>query len=130
MIWTKNNRTFAETQCLITGKPCPALARMVDRLADAMDSARTVTAADFEIEGSAQLAHCGQDCTAVYRANHARIRMFAGVAETADLDVMNLYADAMMDPEGQGFPAPDSAPPCAMIELRLPLVAHQVQAAA
>ncbi|MDP5218364.1 hypothetical protein Q5Y75_14120 [Ruegeria sp. 2205SS24-7] len=120
MIWTKNKQTFAATQCLKTGKPCPALARMVDRLATAMSSARSVTAADFEIEGSAQLFHCGQDCTALYRANHARIRMYAGVAETTDLDVMGRYADAMMDPEGRGFPAPGIAPPCAMVEARLP----------
>ncbi|WP_372570631.1 hypothetical protein [Ruegeria jejuensis] len=105
---------------------------MVDRLATAMSSTRSVTAADFEIEGNAQLVHCGHDCSAVYRANHARIRMYAGVAETTDLDVMALYADAMMDPEGQGFPAPGITPPCAMVEVRLPQIeqAHPAHAAA
>lgn len=119
MIWTKNYQTFAATLCQKTGKPCPALAMMADRLALAMTSARQVTAEDFEIEGSAQLRHCGLECTARYRANHARIRMFAGVEDSSDLDVMDRYLDAIMTVEGREFPATGTPPPCAMIEARL-----------
>lgn len=119
MIWADKTHQFTATLCRHTGRPCPAAARMVRKLAAAMTEAEAVTEADFEITGTAALSGCARQCTAKYAASHHSIRLFAGVEETADADMLHRLADALLDPDGQPLHGvAKAAVPCAMLDVK------------
>ena len=127
MIWKTRTHRFSATICQRTGKTCPALARIARALSTSMIEAGAVTAEGFEIEGSSELTHCSDGCTARFRARADEIRVFCGAAPDEDIEHLDSYADLMF---GMGTSSPLAniliRPPCAMIEaLTLP---HQTSA--
>lgn len=119
MIWADKTHRFSATVCRHTGRPCPAAARMMRKLARAMAAARPLTDEAFEISGTADLAGCPRQCAAKYTASHSGIRLFAGVSETADDAVLNRFADALLDPDGRPLTGAALTPvPCAMVDAK------------
>ncbi|GAA6193407.1 hypothetical protein [Phaeobacter sp. NW0010-22] len=114
-----HTQSLMATTCKHTGKTCPALSRMAEKLAQAMEAARPMTAEDFEIAGNSVLKHCPQHCPAYFHASHDRIRIFAGIAEGANTIALDQMADAMFDAgHKSGFAATQQKAPCAMVEIR------------
>ena len=117
MIWKTATHEFSATLCQKTGKTCPAMARMARAMAEAMATAGPVTTNEFEMEGSSDLTHCGEGCTARFRASPARIRVYCGTNADDPTDKLDDYADMMF---GDTFaPRPVGALaelPCAMLE--------------
>ena len=117
MIWKTKTHLFTATVCQKTGEHCPALARMAEKLAQAMATAAPVTAEDFEIAGSSELAHCPAGCAARFEASHESIRIFCGVDTDADGDRLNRFADMILRPAGRAMPSGLlSQTPCAVLE--------------
>ncbi|GGH33918.1 hypothetical protein SAMN05444007_107144 [Cribrihabitans marinus] len=117
MIWTTDTHRFTATTCQHTGRDCPALARMAEKLAGAMESARPTTTEDFEIEGTSTLDRCPYRCPARFRASHARIRIFCGVDGDAEIGPLDRLADLLLSAEAGGLPASAAPRPCAMVEV-------------
>ncbi len=118
MIWKTKTHEFSATVCQKTGKPCPALAQMARALADAMATAQPATNSEFEVEGSGELAHCADGCTARFRADHAQIRVFCGIGSDTPSAILNAYADLMFGQDTTFMPAGVvSELPCAMLEV-------------
>ncbi len=114
-----HTQSLMATTCKHTGESCPALSRMAEKLAQAMEAARPMTAEDFEIAGNSILKHCPQHCPAYFHATHDRIRIFAGIAEGANTLALDQMADAMFDAAHKtGFAATTQKAPCAMAEIR------------
>lgn len=117
MIWKTNSHIFTATLCRHTGRTCPALARMAEKLAQAMDKAKPVTTEDFEIEGNSTLKNCPHACSARFRASHERIRIFCDVGADEDGNRLDQFADTLLSPEAVMLPAGWLAqPPCALLE--------------
>ncbi|WP_170774699.1 hypothetical protein [Ruegeria lacuscaerulensis] len=118
MIWKTKTHEFTATVCQKTGAPCPALARMARALTDAMATARPATTDAFEIEGSSDLTHCAEGCSARFRAQPDQIRVFCGVAADTPAERLDRYADMLF---GADFTAHAASllptPPCAMMEV-------------
>ncbi len=118
MIWKTKTHEFTATVCQKTGKTCPALARMASAIAQAMETAVPATTPDFEIEGSSELTHCPEGCTARFQAQTDRIRVFCGTDVEASIDTLDGYADMMFGTTFSAMPADLLAnPPCAMLEV-------------
>ncbi len=119
MIWANKTHKYSATICRHTGKTCPAAAHMARKLADAVKQAEPLTADDFEISGTAQLSGCPRRCSAKYTASHSRIRLFAGVDDTADDTTLNRLADALLTADSQPLSRTAGTPvPCAMVDVR------------
>ncbi|KIC40792.1 hypothetical protein RA27_13645 [Ruegeria sp. ANG-R] len=117
MIWKTNTHAFTATVCQRTGQPCPALARMARALTHAMATARPVTTSDFLIEGSSELSHCPEGCTARFRAQSDQVRVFCGTDPEIETDRLDDYANMMFGTEFNSLPSGLlSTPPCAMLE--------------
>lgn len=117
MIWKTNTHEFAATVCQRTGKPCPALARMARALTQAVSTARPVTTSEFQVEGSSELTHCAEGCTARFRACPDQVRVFCGTNPGIETEMLDDYADMMFGTSFATLPAGLLAnPPCAMLE--------------
>ncbi|MEM7317551.1 MAG: hypothetical protein AAF408_00870 [Pseudomonadota bacterium] len=117
MIWTTKTHSYASTVCRHSGEPCPALARLAEKLADALMQARPATTDDFTIEGSVKLPQGQTDCTARFCASHDRIRIFCGVDSEAELGWLDRLADALFS-HGETACLPSGGPiPSAMVEV-------------
>ncbi|MEP2717973.1 hypothetical protein [Pseudophaeobacter sp.] len=109
----------SQSICMHLGSPCPSLARMLEALSGALDKARDVTEADFQICGESRLDGCDRHCPAQYVASHDRIRVFCDVSKEADTEALNLFADALFSPVSSGIAAAVIAQrPCAIGEVR------------
>ncbi len=106
------------TTCLYLGRPCPAAERMLLALAGALNQARAVTRADFEITGDSQLDGCEKACPARFAARHDRIRVFCDVTTSADTADLDRFADAMLSTGLDGLSAPPREMPRAFGEAR------------
>lgn len=119
MIWKTKTHEFTATMCQHTGKPCPALARLARAMAQAMGKAVDASGPEFEIEGSSDLTHCTDGCTARFRAGRDRIRLFCGADPEAEMDGLDDYADMMFGAAFNTLPSGIiSKLPCAMLEVR------------
>lgn len=108
---------FSETTCTHLGAPCPALAKMLQALARALSQARPVTQDDFEICGQSTLDGCPRQCPARFFATHDRIRVFCDVSATAARGPLDQFADTLLSPTSEGFPASQIQEyPCALGE--------------
>lgn len=117
MIWKTTTHEFTATLCQKTGKTCPALARMARALTDAISTAQPVTTSTFEVDGSSDLTHCGEGCTARFRASPSRIRVYCGANADDSADMLDDYADMMFSPEFATLPTGAlTTLPCAMLE--------------
>ncbi|WP_299948219.1 hypothetical protein [uncultured Ruegeria sp.] len=117
MIWKTNTHKFSATICQRTGKNCPALARMARALASSMAKADPKTTERFEIEGSCDLTHCPNGCTARFRARPDEIRVYCDVDSDAKIEHLDGYADLLFGTDACAIPAGTlSRPPCAMLE--------------
>ncbi|WP_170417094.1 hypothetical protein [Ruegeria atlantica] len=117
MIWKTTTHEFTATLCQKTGKTCPALARMARALTDAMATAQPVTTSEFEVEGSGELAHCTEGCTARFRASPSQIRVYCGANAGDPADMLDDYADMMFGPEFATLPSGVlTTLPCAMLQ--------------
>ncbi len=124
MIWKTKTHEFAATVCQRTGATCPALAQMARALTQAMSATKPVTKSEFEIEGTIDLSHCPEGCTARFRAKCDQIRVFCGTDPEIDTGRLDDYADMMFGTEYRSLPADLLRnPPCAMLEASL-LVQH------
>ncbi|WP_108861171.1 hypothetical protein [Ruegeria sp. Alg231-54] len=129
MIWKTTTHEFTATLCQKTGKTCPALAQMARALAEAMATAQPMTTSEFEVDGSSELTHCDEGCTARFRASPARIRVYCGANTGASADTLDEYADMMFGPDFSTLPAGVlAALPCAMLQASalVPCPSHQV----
>lgn len=129
MIWKTKTHEFTATVCQRTGKTCPALARMARAIAQAMETATPAATPDFQVEGSSDLTHCAQGCTARFRAHREQIRVFCGTDAGAPIEILDGYAEMMFGTALTALPADLLAdPPCAMLEVsaRTPQPAVQV----
>ncbi|MCG7520716.1 hypothetical protein [Ruegeria sp. Ofav3-42] len=117
MIWKTTTHEFSATMCQKTGKNCPALARMARAIAEAMATASPVTTSEFEMDGSSELTHCGEGCTALFRASPSRIRVYCGANTNDSADKLDDYADMMF---GSGIASLPTGVlttlPCAMLQ--------------
>lgn len=110
---------FSQTRCMHLGGPCPALGKMLQALAGALDKARPVTEEDFEICGESILDGCPRHCPARFFATHDRIRVFCDVTDTAERAELDLFADMLLSPAGTPQAASRiSQRPCALGEVR------------
>ncbi len=117
MIWKTKTHEFTATVCQRTGKPCPALAQMARALTQAMSTARPVTTDEFQVEGSSELSHCPDGCTARFRAHPDQVRVFCGTDPEVETDRLDDYADMMFGSTFSTLPSSLLAnPPCAMLE--------------
>ncbi len=118
MIWKTKTHEFTATVCQKTGKTCPAMARMARAITQAMETASPATTPDFEIEGSSELAHCAQGCTARFRAQAGQIRIFCGTDADTPIEPLDGYAELMFGTTFASLPADLlTTPPCAMLEV-------------
>ena len=120
MIWKTKTHEFAATVCQRTGAPCPALAQMARALTQAMSATKPVTKTEFEIEGTIDLSHCPEGCTARFRAQCDQIRVFCGADPETAIDRLDDYADMMFGTEFSSLPSDLLRNhPCAMLEASL-----------
>ncbi len=118
MIWKTKTHEFKATVCQRTGKTCPALAQMARAIVDAMNTATPVTRPEFQVEGSSELTHCAPGCTARFKAQKERIRVFCDTPDDTLADTLDSYADMMFGATINAMPAGlMSNPPCAMLEV-------------
>ncbi|WP_170387682.1 hypothetical protein [Ruegeria atlantica] len=118
MIWKTRTHQFTATVCQRTGENCPALAQMARAVVQAMDTAALATTPEFEFDGSSDLTHCAEGCTARFRAQKDLIRVFCGTSDDASLESLDDYADMLFGPDMVMRPAGMlAAPPCAMLEV-------------
>ncbi len=118
MIWKTETHHFTATICQHTGKTCPALARVARALVQSVSAAGAATSPEFEIEGSAELAHCATGCTARFRAQSDEAHIYCGVAPSADIEQLESYAEMMFGTEISAMPSGSLAtPPCAMLQV-------------
>ncbi|WP_406648162.1 hypothetical protein QEZ52_04055 [Aliisedimentitalea scapharcae] len=118
MIWTDKTYSYAATLCQHTGRPCPAAARIVKRLTQAVHRAGAATSPDFEIDGSADVQGCDRVCTARFVATQDQIRLFCGVSGDTANATLDRIADALFDMTG-AMASPGAAhTPCAMLQAR------------
>ena len=118
MIWKTKTHEYAATVCQRTGKTCPALARVARAMAQAVAEAGPVSTAGFEVEGSSELTHCPEGCTARFRARCDQVRIFCGTDPNTPLNGLDDYADMIFGNEFSTFPSGViSNPPCAMLEV-------------
>ncbi|WP_170468040.1 hypothetical protein [Ruegeria arenilitoris] len=119
MIWKTHTHEYTATLCQKTGKPCPALAQLARAITQAMDAAQPVTTSEFEMDGSSELSHCGEGCTARFRASPARIRVYCGTNAEDSAETLEGYADMMFGADFAMLPAGAlTTAPCAMLEAR------------
>lgn len=117
MIWKTETHEFIATVCQRTGKTCPALARMARAMAQAMTTAGPVATREFEIEGSSELTHCPDGCTARFRAGPDQIRFFCGSDMSVETNALDEYADMMFGSANTALPSSIlSSPPYALLE--------------
>ncbi|WP_461403740.1 hypothetical protein [Falsiruegeria mediterranea] len=116
MIWKTNSHLFTATVCQHTGRTCPAVQRMAEKLSQAMMASKPITSGDFEIEGSSVLKHCPMECPAKFTASHDRIRIFCGVTPEAETEGLNRFADALFDPDPNPLTLTQFERPCAIAE--------------
>ena len=118
MIWKTRTHEYTATVCQRTGKTCPALARMARAMAQAMAEAHPVATSEFEIEGSSELTHCPEGCTARFRAQPDQMRVFCGTDAAANTKQLDDYADMIFGTDIQTMPSGViETPPCAMLEV-------------
>ncbi|WP_170335653.1 hypothetical protein [Ruegeria arenilitoris] len=134
MIWKTKTHEFSATVCQRTGKTCPALAQVARVITQAIETAAPATTPDFQVEGSSELSHCPEGCTARFRARQDQIRVYCGAEPDVSTDSLDSYADMMFTDTFRSLPADVLAhPPCAMLEvstLAPSPVAHPEQHAA
>lgn len=119
MIWKTKTHEFSSTLCQRTGKPCPALARLARAMVDAIETAGRCATQDFEIEGSSDLHHCPEGCTARFHARRDQIRLFSGIDAEAPVDGLDRYADVFFGSEFRTLTSDTLATrPCAMLQVR------------
>jgi hypothetical protein len=117
MIWKTQTHQFTATLCQRTGKTCPALARWARAMAQSMAATAPAMGGSFEIDGSAELTHCDQGCTARFRANADQLRLYCGADPDTDMEKLEDYADLMFGTDHTALPASFiTSPPCAMLE--------------
>lgn len=117
MIWKTDTHEFSATVCQRTGKPCPALAHMARALTQAISTAQPVSTQEFQVEGSSELAHCAEGCTARFRACPDQVRVFCGTDPDVTTDMLDEFADMMFGDSFATLPAGLlTNPPCAMLE--------------
>lgn len=129
MIWNTTTHEFSATLCQRTGKTCPALARMARAIAEAMATAGPVTSSEFEMDGSSELTHCGEGCTARFRASPTRIRVYCGANTNDSADKLDDYADMMFGSDFASLPTGFlTTLPCAMLQASAlaPRPSHQI----
>ena len=118
MIWKTGTHQFSATVCQRTGKTCPALAQMARSIIQAMEAATAATTPEFAFDGSFELTHCPQGCTARFRAQKDLLRAFCGTSDDAPMETLDDYAEMMFGPEMTMRPAGMlPTPPCAMLEV-------------
>lgn len=117
MIWKTNTHLFSATVCQHTGKNCPAVNRMAEKLAQAIAASKPITTDDFEIEGDSVLKHCPHDCHARFVATHDRIRIFCDVTSEIETSDLNRFADALLKPSSGPITLALSQSPCALVEV-------------
>ena len=118
MIWTDKTYSYAATLCQHTGRPCPAAARIVKQLTQAVHRAGAATSPDFEIDGSADVQGCDRNCTARFVATQDQIRLFCGVSDDTANTTLDRIADALFDMSSP-LASPGAAHiPCAMLQAR------------
>lgn len=118
MIWKTKTHAFSATVCQRTGKTCPALAQVARAITQAIETAAPATTPNFQVEGSSELTHCREGCTARFRARLDQIRVFCGAASDICTDSLDSYADMMFADVFTSLPADVVAsPPCAMLEV-------------
>lgn len=114
---TEQTHHFSQSICMHHGAPCPALARMLTALAGAVDKARPVTTAEFELCGESLLDGCARHCPARFIATHDRIRVFCDVTDTTETQALDRFADSLFQPNSPAFSAAKlERRPCAMGE--------------
>lgn len=97
--FSQETHSFALSDCMHLGRPCPAANRMLRTLATAVATARSATEDGFEVTGESELQGCDRSCRACFQAGHDRIRVFCGIEGNADLADLNRFADAMLSPK-------------------------------
>lgn len=119
MIWADDTHEFSCTTCRHSGGPCPAAARMAERLVTALRLSEPFTADDFEITGSGRLTGCPRSCAAVYVACKTSVRIYCGVTEEADTATLERFAAGFFGPGTAGVALSRSGLeriPCAMVQ--------------
>ncbi len=118
MIWKTGTHQFSATICQRTGKTCPALARIARALATSMAESAPAATTEFEIQGSSELAHCTDGCTARFRARADEVRVFCGAGSDDAIEHLDSYADLLFGTETAALSTSIlSNPPCAMLEV-------------
>ena len=117
MIWKTNTHQFTATVCQRTGKTCPALAQAARAMVQAVATASPVTTEAFEVEGSAELTHCPQGCTARFHARPDRVRIYCVTDPDTQSGRLDNYAELMFGAAFSTLPADTMEnPPCAMLQ--------------
>jgi predicted metal-binding protein len=119
MIWADDTHDFSCTACRHCGGPCPAAARMAERLVSALRLSGPFTADDFEITGAGRLTGCSRSCNALYVAGKTSVRIYCDVAEEADIAALERFAAAFFGPGTAGIAlscAGLEQIPCAMVQ--------------
>ncbi|MGC9370011.1 MAG: hypothetical protein ACP5DX_10775 [Paracoccaceae bacterium] len=119
MIWADDTHDFSCTTCRHSGAPCPAAARLAERLTAALRLSDPFTAEDFEITGSVRLTGCERSCAALYAASKGAVRIYCDVDEDADTDALDRFAAAFFGPDAAGASlacAGLDRLPCAMVQ--------------
>ncbi|MDA7966901.1 hypothetical protein [Ruegeria sp.] len=120
MIWKTDTHQFTATICQRTGKTCPALAQVARAAVQAIATAAPATTAEFEVEGTADLTHCTQGCTARFQARPDRVRVYCGADPEVNGDCLNDYAELMFGSAFTTLPSHAiSTPPCAMLQAEI-----------
>ena len=119
MIWTDKTHSYAATLCQHTGRPCPAAARVIKQLTQAVHRAGAATSPDFEMDGSADIQGCERGCTARFVASQTQIRLFCGAPAGTAQTTLDRFADALFDMTGAMMASSGaSGTPCAMLQAR------------
>jgi hypothetical protein len=129
MIWKDKTHEFTATVCMQTGRPCPAMARILRALTRSVASSAKMCDPNFLIEGSIDLDGCAHECTARYSASSARVRMYCNAGEEVAQPTLDRYADLALGQSATSIPTQQiRVYPCALSEsrpLQMARVDHQ-----
>jgi hypothetical protein len=119
MIWKDKTHEFTPTVCMQTGRPCPAMARILRALTRSVASSAKMCDPNFLIEGCIDLDGCAHVCTARYSASGARVRLYCNAGEEVAQLALDRYADLALGQSATGIPTRQiSVYPCALSESR------------
>jgi hypothetical protein len=119
MIWKDKTHEFTATVCMQTGRPCPAMARILRALTRSVSSSAKMCDPNFLIEGSIDLDGCEYECTARYSASGERVRLYCNAGEDVAQPALDRYADLALGQSTASIPTQQiSVYPCALSESR------------